>query len=45
MCDGKKVTITGLTESEARQLGKHLYEELIVTVTADSASATQITDR
>jgi hypothetical protein len=41
VCDGKKVTITGLTKDEARLLGSHLYEELMVTITTDSIAEKQ----
>jgi hypothetical protein len=32
MCDGKKVTITGLTQEEAKLFASRLYEEMVVTV-------------
>jgi hypothetical protein len=35
MCDGKRVTISGLTKDEAKQLGRYPYDDLIVTITAE----------
>lgn len=32
LCDGKRVTVTGLTEHEVRELGKRLYGELYITI-------------
>ena len=41
MCDGKKVTVMGLTKEEAKLFASHLYQELVVTITAASASGSQ----
>jgi hypothetical protein len=32
MCNGKKVTITGLTKEEAKLFARRLYEEMVVTI-------------
>jgi hypothetical protein len=32
LCDGKRLTVTGLTQAEARGLAKHLYGDLYITI-------------